>query len=77
MRCSRDTIEFQRRGIPTVSVVSSEFVGLFRTMSKAQGFDDLPIVVVPHPWVLLTAPELVRLADEKFEEIVFQATAHE
>jgi len=55
-------------------VVSSEFAGLLKTLARSQGFADLPVVIVPHPWALHSPEAVRRMADEKFEEIVWQAT---
>lgn len=60
----------QKKGIPTVTVVTSEFVSLARFHAKARGFPDLPLVVVPHPFNTLSSDEVLRIAEEKFDELI-------
>lgn len=60
----------QKKGVPTVSLVTEEFVSLFKSASRALGYPDLPTVVVPHPFETLPKEKIKQLADEKYEEIV-------
>ena len=50
------------RGIPGVSVVTTEFTEAVEVQSKALGFDPA-IVYVPHPIQNRTAAELADIAD--------------
>jgi hypothetical protein len=54
------------RGIPGVSIVTTEFADAVEVQSKALGFDPA-IVFVPHPIQNRTREELERLADEAIE----------
>ena len=51
------------RGIPGVSIVTTEFADAVEVQSKALGFDPA-VVYVPHPIQNRTADELAKLADD-------------
>lgn len=51
------------RGVPGVSVVTTEFADAVEVQAKALGFDPA-VVYVPHPIQNRTAEELARIADE-------------
>lgn len=51
------------RGIPGVSIVTTEFTDAVEVQSKALGFDPA-IVYVPHPIQNRTQEELARIADD-------------
>ena len=51
------------RGIPGVSVVTTEFADAVDVQSKALGFDPA-IVYVPHPIQNRTQAELAQIADD-------------
>jgi hypothetical protein len=51
------------RGIPGVSVVTTEFADAVEVQSKALGFDPA-IVYVPHPIQNRTPAELAQIADD-------------
>jgi hypothetical protein len=53
---------FDARGLPGVSVVTTEFRDAIAAQSRALGFDPA-IVYVPHPIQNRTAAELAALAD--------------
>ena len=54
------------RGIPGVSIVTTEFADAVEVQSKALGFDPA-VVYVPHPIQNRTPEELAKLADEAIE----------
>ena len=60
----------QKRGIPTVAVVTEKFVSLAKASAKALGYPDLPMIVLPHPFETLPAETLREIADEKVHELV-------
>ncbi|MFH1484438.1 MAG: hypothetical protein ABIH46_00060 [Chloroflexota bacterium] len=64
----------QKKSIPTVTIVTSEFVPLAKFLAKARGFPDLPLVVVPHPFETLAAETVRKVADEKFDELMKHLT---
>jgi hypothetical protein len=51
------------RGIPGVSIVTTEFADAVTVQSQALGFDPA-VVYVPHPIQNRTKEELARIADE-------------
>lgn len=55
--------------------MTREFKNLAETAARSLGYPDLPMVVVPHPFELLSEAEVERLAEEKFDEILAKVTA--
>ncbi len=70
-----DGVFFEDAGIPTATVISSEFVRAARAQADALGATDYRTVVVPHPIQPLTREEVQALADKAFDEIVQRLTA--
>jgi hypothetical protein len=70
-----DGVFFEDHGIPTATVVSTEFVGAARAQAQALGATDYRAVVVPHPIQPLTRDEVRAVADKAFDEIVRRLTA--
>jgi hypothetical protein len=60
-------MNFDSRGVPGVSVVTTGFTDAVESQSKALGFDPA-IVFVPHPIQNRTAEELDRIADDAIEK---------
>lgn len=54
------------RGIPGVSIVTTEFADAVEVQAKALGFDPA-VVFVPHPIQNRTQEELARIADDAIE----------
>ena len=67
-------MNFDSRGIPGVSVVTTGFTDAVETQSKALGFDPA-ILYVPHPIQNRTADELKQLADDAAEKALRMLTA--
>ena len=65
-----DGVFFEDHGIPTATVISSEFIQAARAQAEALGAREYRTVVVPHPIQPLTADEVRALADKAFDEIV-------
>ena len=59
-------MNFDSRGIPGISVVTTGFTDAVETQSKALGFEPA-VVFVPHPIQNRTADELNRIADDIIE----------
>lgn len=59
-------MNFDERGIPGVSVVTTGFTDAVDKQSKALGFEPA-VVYVPHPIQNRTAEELSRIADDAIE----------
>ena len=65
---------FEDLGIPTATVISSEFVRAASAQAQALGSTDYQTVVVAHPIQPLTRDEVRALADKAFDEIVARLT---
>jgi hypothetical protein len=61
-------------GIPTVTISSSEFIGLAKDTSVGKGAADLSFVVVPHPMGMIPLTEIREKADRAFPFILKAAT---
>jgi hypothetical protein len=60
-------MNFDSRGIPGVSVVTTGFTDAVELQSKALGFEPA-ILYVPHPIQNRTAEELSKIADDAAEQ---------
>jgi hypothetical protein len=69
-----DGVFLEDHGIPTATVVSSEFVNAARAQARALGTAEYPTIVVAHPIQPLTREEVRRLADTAFDAIVRRLT---
>jgi hypothetical protein len=67
-------MNFDSRGIPGVSVVTTGFTDAVEAQSKALGFDPA-VIYVPHPIQNRTAEELDRIADDAAERALRLLTA--
>ena len=56
-------MNFDSRGIPGISVVTTGFTDAVETQSKALGFEPA-VLYVPHPIQNRTADELRKIADD-------------
>jgi hypothetical protein len=65
-----DGVFLEDHGIPTATVISSEFARAARAQAEALGANDYQTVQVPHPIQPLTREEVRALADKAFDEIV-------
>lgn len=59
-------MNFDSRGIPGISVVTTGFTDAVEVQSKALGFEPA-VLFVPHPIQNRTADELNRIADDIIE----------
>jgi hypothetical protein len=62
------------RGIPGVSIVTTEFADAVEVQSKAMGFEPA-VVYTPHPIQNRTADELKKIADDIIEQALSMLTA--
>lgn len=69
-----DSVFFEDQGIPTATIVSSEFKRAARAQADALGASDFQPVMVAHPIQPLTRDEVRELADRAFAEIVARLT---
>ena len=70
-----DGVFFEDHGIPTATVISTEFVRAATAQAEALGATGYRTVVVPHPIQPLTREEVQALADKAYDEIVARLTA--
>ena len=67
-------MNFDGRGIPGVSVVTTGFTDAVEVQSKALGFEPA-VVYVPHPIQNRTADELKKIADDAIAPVLKLLTA--
>ncbi len=65
-----DSVFFEDQGIPTATVISTEFKRAARAQADALGATTFQTVMVAHPIQPLTRDEVRALADKAFDEIV-------
>ena len=64
-------------GKPTVTLATSDFIGLARSTMKGSGVGDMPFVVVPHPLGGISKEEVRAKAEAAFPGILKAATQWE
>ena len=69
-----DGVFFEDHGIPTATVISTEFVRAATAQAQALGAMAYKTVVVAHPIQPLTREEVRALADKAFDEILARLT---
>ena len=70
-----DTVDLERRGVPSVFVASAEFVQAAEAQSASLGFPTVARVFTPHPIQDRTDDEMRELADKAFDELMSALTA--
>ena len=56
--------------MPAAVVVTAVFENLGRTAARAQGYPDLPMLVLPHPMEARPETEVHEIARARFAELV-------
>lgn len=69
-----DQCNIEKKGIPTVTIVTEPFLALAKGTQKSQGLTDLCYVTVPHPIGMIPAEEVVNKVDKAFADIVKAST---
>ena len=69
-----DGVYFEDQGLPTATVISTEFAKAARAQAGALGADSYKTIMVQHPIQPLTRDEVRALADKAFETIVARLT---
>ena len=69
-----DGVWFEDQGLPTATVISTEFAKAARAQASALGADSYKTIMVQHPIQPLTRDEVRMLADKVFDEIVARLT---
>jgi hypothetical protein len=67
--CVHDSVELEKRGVPTATVNTDEFVVLGQSEAIALGLPGLPIVVVKHPIGDVSEPEVRARAAAAMDEV--------
>lgn len=69
-----DSVFFEDQGLPTATVISTEFKRAAQAQAAALGASDFQTVMVAHPIQPLTRDEVRALADKAFDTIVARLT---
>ena len=69
-----DGVYFEDQGLPTATVISTEFAKAARAQAGALGADNYKTIMVEHPIQPLTRDEVRALADKAYDEIVARLT---
>ena len=65
----------ERRGIPSVSIMTEKFVSAAELMGRVLGADGYPFVVIPHPISSATPDELATAARTAADACLTHLTA--
>lgn len=65
-----DGVAMERHGVPTVVIVTAEFLTTARIAATAAGIPDYPLVVVDHPLGSLTPDLLAERADHALAQLL-------
>lgn len=65
-----DAVEFEQQGIPTVQIITEDFIELNQNISSSYGYEELAIIPVQHPTRYLDRDEI----DEMTERIKWSVT---
>jgi hypothetical protein len=58
-----DAVQFEDLGLPAAAIITEPFEATCRAMAALHGFDEYPLIIVPHPVTSLTLDEVHELAD--------------
>ncbi|MCP3938206.1 MAG: hypothetical protein GY708_22895 [Actinomycetia bacterium] len=64
-----DAVQFEDMGLPAAAIVTEPFVTTCRAMAALRGYEEYPMIVVPHPVTSLTLEQVHALADSVTPEI--------
>jgi hypothetical protein len=64
-----DSIELEKRGVPTALICTEQFIRTAQTMAKICGLPDYPFAVIPHPLGNLEPAEVRVRAEAAAPEI--------
>ncbi len=65
-----DSIELERRGVPSVAICTEPFVSGAKAMSELGGIPDYPFAVVKHPIGSLTETQIRERALEALPQVI-------
>ena len=73
--CSvHDTVEFEKRGIPAIAILTGVFVNAAILTYRSKGMVGHPYIELPHPISNLTRDEMRAVAMRYTDEIVRRLT---
>ena len=73
--CSvHDTVEFEKRGIPAIAIVTSAFTNAAIYSFRSKGLDGHPFIELPHPISNLTSEEMRDVTLRYTDEVVRSLT---
>lgn len=75
MCCVHDTIEFEKRGIPAVVIITEAFRNACEFQFRSKGMPSHPYVELPHPISNLTAEQMRALTLRHVDSVVRQLSA--
>jgi hypothetical protein len=58
-----DAIGFEERNVPTVQIITNEFLDLNTQVSESRGYEHLPLIALDHPTRYLDAEEVDDVAE--------------
>ena len=64
-----DAVALEQRGIPTVTFVTEPFAPAARAVARAQGLPELPLVVIPHDYLVETDTEVAARLQPVFDAL--------
>jgi hypothetical protein len=67
-------LDFEKKGIPTVTIATTEFINLAKQTALGYGVADMAFVVVPHPIGSINREDVRKKADDSFPEILKMVT---
>ncbi len=70
-----DGVFFEDQGIPTATIISTEFARAAKAQAEALGASGYRTVMVQHPIQPLTRDEVRALADKAFDDVLARVTA--
>ena len=70
MWCIHNAMEFEKRGVFTVTVCTSGFASLLKRTGEAKGFPHLAIVTVSHPIGSVDLSEVKKKADGAIKDMI-------
>ena len=75
MCCVHDTVEFEKRGIPAMAIITQAFTNAAVFQFRAKGMEGHPSVVLPHP-ISNLPPETMRAVTRQYvAQLVRQLTS--
>ncbi|MGX7678787.1 UGSC family (seleno)protein [Jatrophihabitans sp. DSM 45814] len=69
-----DALELESNGVPTVTLISEDLVGVARTTARTKGYPQLRILTLPHYIDDMDDDAIVALAETTFDDIIAALT---